>query len=130
MRFWVDFIHRKAEVKMIDESKINRSHKNVVGFMNGNKYKIVFTEYIFDSWRDGDEMEKIIQQLLKPKKYYDFCGWDDMHGTFIKDNIRVDTWWTNMLDYFWEIATDDEVVQKKVYEWACAVYDEYLKLYN
>lgn len=50
-----------------------------------------------------------------------------MHGSFIKDNVRVDTWWTYLMDYFWQIDTDDEVVQKKVYEWAAEVNDEYLK---
>ncbi|MDE7294027.1 MAG: hypothetical protein K2N72_06355 [Oscillospiraceae bacterium] len=110
--------------------KVNRTHKNVIGYMNGNKYKIVFSEYIFDNWRDGDEMEKIIQRLLKPRKYFGFYGWDDQHGSFIKDNIRVYTWWTNMLDYFWEVHTNDENVQNKVYEWAAIVYDEYKKIEN
>ena len=52
---------------------------------------------------------------------------DDLHNVH---RSVSDVGYHNMLDYFGEIATDDEVVQKKVYEWACAVYDEYLKLYN
>lgn len=115
---------------MSDERKVNRTHKNVNGFINGGKYVIAFNKYIYNNWRDGDEMEKIVQSLLKPDEYSGFGGWEDMSGTFVKDNIRVDTWWTSLMDYFWEIDTDDEAVQKKVYEWACEVYDEYLKLKN
>lgn len=115
---------------MSDESKVNRTHKNVSGFRfkdNDGKYCISFIGGIYGDYRDGYEMEKIIQSLLKPEKYSGFGGWEDLSGTFVKDNIRVETWWTNLTDYFWEIATDDEAVQKKVYEWAGEVYDEYLR---
>lgn len=113
------------------DSKVNRTHKNVVGFtLREGKYVIAFNEYIYDDWRDFIALEEIIRKLLKPDKDYGFGGFDDMHGTFIKDSIRVETWWGSFFDYFWEIDTDDEAVQKKVYDWAAAVYDEYLKSEN
>ena len=113
---------------MTDESKVNRTHKNVVGFMNGGKYEIAYNEYIYNNCIDGIELEKIVQSTLKPEKYDSSGSWCGMSGFFIKDNIRVDTYWNDMMDYFWKIDTNDETVQQKVYEWACEVYDEYLKL--
>ena len=114
---------------MIDESKVNRTHKHVVGYMSvDGKYKIGFNDYIYNDFRDGDELEKISRKLLKPEESARLGGWDGMSGMFIKDNIRVNTWWDWLLDYFWEIDTDDEAIQKKVYEWAAMVYDEYEKL--
>lgn len=112
-------------------SKSDKTHKNVNGFMSSEgKYIIAFYEYIYDDWRDGYEMEKIVQNLLKPDKYFGFGGWEDLSGTFVKDSIRVDTWWTNMFDYFWEIDTNDDAVKNKVYEWAVLVYEEYKKAEN
>ncbi len=115
---------------MTGESKVNRTHKNVAGFMLVDKYVIAFNEYIYNDCRDGIELEKIVQITLKPEKYVSSGSWCGISGFFIKDSIRVDTYWNDMMDYFWEIDTDDEAVQEKVYEWAAAVYDEYLKLKN
>ena len=119
--------YRNAGVKLTDESKINRTHKNICGFMLSGKYEIAFNEYIYNDCRDGIELEKIVQCALKPEIYDSSGSWCGMSGFFIKDNIRVDTYWNDMLDYLWQIDTDDEAVQKKVYEWACEVYDEYLR---
>lgn len=113
---------------MTDENKVNRAHKNVVGFMNWGKYVIAFDEGIYGDDRDAVELEKILQKVLNPEKHDLFGGWDDMMGGFVKDNIRVDTFWTSLMDYFWTIDTDNEAVQKKVYKWACEVSDECLKL--
>lgn len=115
---------------MSGERKVNRTHKNIVGFMNGGKYVIAYNEYIYNDCRDGIELEKIVQSILNPEEYSSSGSWCGMSGFFIKDNIRVYTYWNDIMDYFWEIDTDDEAVQKKVYEWACKVYDEYARIFN
>ena len=115
---------------MSDEKKVNSTHKNVSGFMNGSKYVIAYNEYIYNDCRDGIELEKIVQSVLNPEKYASSGSWCGMSGFFVKDNISVDTYWNDMMDYFWEINTDDEAVQKKVYEWACEVYDGYLRIFD
>lgn len=108
------------------------THENVFGvsYMRDGFYIIGFRELIYDNWRDGVAMYEVLKVLLKPEKYDSFGGLEDMSGSFVKDNIRVDTYWTNMMDCFWKIETDDEAVQKKVYGWACEVYDEYARIFN
>lgn len=106
------------------------THENVFGYMHKGFYIIGFRELIYDNWQDGVAMYEVLKVLLKPESYDSFGGWEDMKGTFVKDNIRVDTYWTNMMDCFWEIETDDEAVQKKVYGWACEAYDEYARIFN
>lgn len=109
------------------ENEINRNQKNVVGFMHGTTYVISYNKYIYNDCRDGIELEKIVQGTLNPEKYASSGSWCGMSGFFIKDNIRVDTYWNDMMDYFWEIDTNDETVQQKVYEWAVEIYNEYLR---
>ncbi|MCH5192749.1 MAG: hypothetical protein J1F11_02235 [Oscillospiraceae bacterium] len=113
---------------MTDESKINRTHKNVVGHMwHDDVYCIGFTELIYDNFKDFIAFSEIIPDVLDPEECGPFGGLEDMSGSFVKEGIRVDTWWTSLVDYFWEIHTFDEAVHKKVYEWGAAVYDEYVK---
>ena len=100
---------------MSDERKVNRTHKNFVGFRNGGKYVITYNEYIYNDCRDGIELEKIVQSSLKPKEYDNSGSWCGMSGFFIKDNIRVNTYWDYMMDYLWKIETADEAVLIKVY---------------
>lgn len=116
---------------MSDERKVNRTHKNVIGSKyidNDGTYGIDFIGGIYGDYRDGFEIDEIVKNLLKPEEYNRCDGLTDMRGSFVKDNIRVVTWWTSLLDCFWEIETYDEAVQKKAYEWAGEVYDEYLRL--
>ncbi|MDE7288751.1 MAG: hypothetical protein K2N71_04505 [Oscillospiraceae bacterium] len=115
---------------MSDERKVNKTHKNVIGSGYIDKdgiYGIDFIGGIYGDCRDGFEIDKIVKNLLNPEEYDPCGGFTDMRGSFVKDNIRVVTWWTGLLDYFWEIDTYDETVQEKVYEWAGEVYDEYLR---
>ena len=109
---------------------INTKPPNVVGFVNGAAYEVSFNEYIYNDCRDGIELEKIVKNHLKPEKYDSSGSWCGISGFFIKDNIKVNTYWNDMMDYFWKVYTDNEAVKKKVYDWACEVYDKYTELRN
>ena len=114
---------------MTDESKVNRTHKYITGYMNfDGKYIISFKDCIYNDYKDALELEKIYPKVLNPDGFEDFGGFEDFHGGFIKDNIIVHTFWTGNMGYCWEINSNDELVQKIVYEWAAMVYDEYEKL--
>ena len=102
--------------------------KSVVAFMFKNKYTIAFNECIYNDYRDGLALDKCARELLQPKVYNALGGLTDMAGYFIKDNIRVDTYWESMFDSYWIADTDDEEIKKKVFEWAVMVNNEYLKL--
>lgn len=106
------------------------THENVFGYTHKGIYVIGFRELIYDNWQDGDAMCEVLRVLLKPESYNSIGGWLGMSGSFVKDDIRVDTYWNDMMDCLWKIKTDDEAVHKKVYEWACEVYDEYVRIFN
>ena len=100
--------------------------QNIIEYTTGDgRYKVDFYGYIYNDYRDGIALEEITRKLLKPEIDYGFGGLDDISGSFVKDNIQVYTCWHSCYDYFWEVYTDDEIVKKRVYEWACKVYEEY-----
>lgn len=73
------FIYRKAKVKAMG-NEINKTHKNVVGYMIRETYVITYNEYIYNDCRDGIELEKIVQSSLKPKEYDNSGSWCGMSG--------------------------------------------------
>ena len=118
---------------MSDETKINRTHKHVVGFMSDTKpcYLVCFIVNFDTDDKEAEAIDKTIPDVLNPEEYDRLrCCWDNMTGGFVKDGIKVYTWWDILFEYFWEIYSVDEAMHKKVYEWAAMVYDEYSKLKN
>lgn len=116
---------------MSDETKINRTHKHVVGFMGDTKlsYLVCFVVNFDTDEKEAEAIDKTIPDVLNPEEYDRLSGgWFNMSGGFVKDGIKVNTWWDNLYEYFWEIYSVDETVHKKVYEWATMVYDEFEKL--
>ena len=112
---------------MDSERKTNKSENSVAGFMSNGRYVICLSKDGCNDYKDALELEKIYPKVLNPDGFEDFGEFENFKGGFIKDNIIVHTFWTGSMGYCWEITSNDELVQKKVYEWAAMVYDEYSK---
>ncbi|MBQ2823927.1 MAG: hypothetical protein IJF18_05050 [Oscillospiraceae bacterium] len=63
-------------------NEINTKPPNVVGFVNGATYEVLFNEYIYNDCRDGNELEKIVKNLLKPEKYDSSGSWCGISGFY------------------------------------------------
>ena len=110
---------------MADDSSKN---KNVwICHLREGQCTIGFEGYIYNDYRDGHALQEVIVDLLKPEVNNGFGGPIDMWGSFVKDGIKVKTYWHEIWDYDWTIDTVDPETEQKVFGWANEVYDEYIR---
>lgn len=127
-------VSNKVEGKIWSDemSEVKKNYKPVYGFMDICGRYIVdldsYNRYIYKDSRDGITFNKIVHDLLCPEKDC-WDGEDEILGYFIKDNIKVNTYWEKGVGYSWKVDTEDEEIKKKVLEWAQKVHKEYLKKY-
>lgn len=127
-------VSNKVEGKIWSEdiSDVKKKYEPVCGFMDIKGRYIVdldrYERYIYRDSRDGITLNKIAHDLLCPEKDC-WDGEDEISGYFIKDNIKVNTYWKKGFGYSWKVDTKDEEIKKKVLEWALEVHKEYLREY-
>lgn len=98
------------------------------GYYFQGKYTVSFIRNVYDDYRDGTKISKLVPKILSPEKFEALGGPDHMSGFFIKNGIKVEMHWDSMLDYYWEADTDKKETEKTVFAWAALLQKEYLRL--
>lgn len=88
-----------------------------------------YRRYIYNNVKDCTVFNRIIHDLLRPEAYL-WDGEDEISGYFIKDNIKVNTHWSDWTGYEWTVRTDNGEIKRKLLRWALEVNEEYQKLYR
>lgn len=115
-----------------NRSKTVKEYRAVIGFNDiEGRFNVSLENYnreIYNDRRDGLEYDKIIRSILCPDEIF-FEGEKEMKGYFVKDGVRVDTYWSWERGYIWGIDRYDEDIKKKAVEWGRVVQREHLREY-